>query len=215
MKTMTNNQLYNQLIDQSKDLIWMIDSNFQLVYANDSYYNFFKDVIGVERKIQDSAFIESFGKESISKWNKYYQRAFSGECFEIEEFFYHSKAHEIQYNQISFKPIFDQTGKVNAVSCQSRDITSIVQQRSHAQQLMNASLDVFCTINEEGYFVIVSDAATTLWGYTPEELLEIPYRSLILQEDVPKTDAIAADIISGKEIKTFVNRYRKKDGGIV
>ena len=68
MKTMTNNQLYNQLIDQSKDLIWMIDSNFQLVYANDSYYNFFKDVIGVERKIQDSAFIESFGKESISKW---------------------------------------------------------------------------------------------------------------------------------------------------
>lgn len=101
-----------------------------------------------------------------------------------------------------------------AVACVSRDITRIVQQRSEADQLIDASLDIFCTINEQGNFVFVSAASKNHWGYLPEELIGTPYVKLIVEEDLPKTTEIAAKILDGQDVKSFVNRYKRRDGGI-
>ncbi len=79
---------------------------------------------------------------------------------------------------------------------------------------MDASLDVFCSIDEAGKFVYVSAASTEHWGYSPEELTGKPYRDLIIEEDHEKTDGVAAEIMSGKDFKSFHNRFRKKDGDI-
>jgi PAS domain S-box-containing protein len=46
--------------------------------------------------------------------------------------------------------------------------------------MMNESLDVFCTINEEGNFVYVS--AACVLGYLPQELVGKPYMQLIYEE---------------------------------
>ncbi|MEO7924231.1 MAG: PAS domain S-box protein [Chitinophagaceae bacterium] len=100
------------------------------------------------------------------------------------------------------------------MSCQSRDITSTVQNRFEANQLIDASLDVFCTINEQGNFVNVRAASANHWGYLPSELIGKAYMDLVLEEDVPKTNEIAAFVQSGQDVKSFVNRYKKKDGGI-
>ncbi len=89
-----------------------------------------------------------------------------------------------------------------------------IEQKWEVNQLMDASLDVFCLINEKGDFEYVSAAAETHWGYLPNELIGKPYMSLILEEDIPKTNAIAIAIHRGEEIKSFVNRYQKKDGSI-
>jgi PAS domain S-box-containing protein len=60
-------------------------------------------------------------------------------------------------------------------------------ERQDASQMMNESLDVFCTINEEGNFVYVSSACKKHWGYLPQELVGKPYMQLIYEEDIPKT----------------------------
>ncbi len=211
---MPQTHLSNLLLQQSKDLIWIINPNFELVYGNSSYLSFVKMVTGHDQKLTESAFVENFGEVYIKKWKSYCTRALTGESFEIEEHYYHPETKEIHYVQITLEPLTGEDNKIVAVACQSKDITRILKQRSEANQMMDSSLDVFCTINEQGNFVFVSAAAVNHWGYLPQELIGKPYKDLILEEDIPKTAGIAAAILSGQEIKSFVNRYKKKDGSI-
>ena len=211
---MTQTNLSQRLLDQSKDLIWVIDSEFKLVFANERYQSVIKKITGQEHKLYDSAFTDYFGTAYIEKWTTYYTRALNGESFEVEDHHFNPKSNEIEYGLTSLEPLRDDDNKVFAVSCQSKNITRIVKQRSEANQMMDASLDVFCTVNEQGHFVNVSAAALNHWGYLPEELLDKAYISFIVEEDVPKTIEIAEAVNSGEEIKSFVNRYTKKDGSI-
>ncbi|SEI89352.1 PAS domain S-box-containing protein [Cyclobacterium xiamenense] len=80
--------------------------------------------------------------------------------------------------------------------------------------MLEASLDVFCTINEQGKFTFVSAAAERHWGYAPSALVGTPFVNVIVPEDVKKTNQLAKEIVQKKEIHTFLNRYRRKDGGI-
>jgi PAS domain S-box-containing protein len=211
---MNQDQLSQRFLNQSKDFIWIIDLEFRLIYANAAYQHFMKESTGSEKKLDELVFVEDFGEEAHIKWKDYYARAIKGEHFEIEEQFYHLKTKETQYNQVSFKPIYDDDKKISAAACEARDISNFVKKRYESNKLIDASLDVFCSIDEDGNFVHVSAAAKAQWGYSPEELEGTPYIDLALDEDVPKTNAIAADIMAGQEIRTFVNRYRKKDGEI-
>ncbi len=211
---MLQSQLSNLLVDQSKDHIWMVDSNLQLVYANQSYLKLTKEMTGEETKLNTSILVEGLGEGYIEKWKAYYDRALGGEYFEIEEHYFHPASNEIYYGQIIFEPLTGEDGKISTVACQSRNITRIVKQKSEANQLMDASLDVFCTVNERGIFMYVSAASINLWGYLPEELIGKSYQDLILEEDLPKTNETVTSILSGQDIKSFTNRYRKKNGEI-
>ena len=210
-----NRDLLTQiLLDQSKDLFWMIDLDFKLIFANKTYFNLMKEVTGVEKKLNESVLVEGLGEGYIEKWKAYYNRALSGNHFDIEEHFYNPESNEIQYSQITFEPVTDNDQNYVAVACQSKDITTMVKHRTESNQLINASIDVFCTINKLGHFVYVSAASAKHWGYLPEEVVGKSYMELILEEDVPKTNEMAADVFNGREIKTFANRYRKKNGDI-
>lgn len=211
---MNHSQLTNILLDQSKDLFWMVNLDFQLVYANRAYLNLMKERTGEAIKLNESVFVEAFAASYIEKWKSYYERAFTGDYFEIDEHFYNQVSNEIQYDQTTFKPLLGDDHKIFAVACQSKDISRIVKQRSEANQLIDSSLDVFCTVDEQGSFVYVSAASLNLWGYTPEELIGTSFRDLLFEADKPKTNEIIDAIISGQEINSFVNRYKKKDGSI-
>ncbi|WP_047418657.1 PAS domain S-box protein [Cellulophaga sp. Hel_I_12] len=211
---MNQAQLTNIYLDQSKDHIWIFNLDFQLLYANKRWLSVVKEVAGVEKKIYDSVFAEGFGEGYTEKWKAYYIRAINGEFLEIEEHYSHPETNDIQYGQITLKPLRGEDHKIFAVACQSRDITSIVKQKSEASQLIDASLDIFCTINEQGNFVFVTAATASHWGYEPEELIGSPYVDLILEEDLQKTEEVAAAILGGQDVKSFVNRYKKKNGGI-
>ncbi|WP_162342963.1 PAS domain S-box protein [Cyclobacterium salsum] len=211
---MSENQYSDLLLDQTKDLIWAVDNNLYLVYANRAYLNLMKEVTGVEKELNRPVLVEGFGEGYIEKWKAYYRRALSGTYFEIEEHFYNPETKEIQYGQISFSPIHNEEGEILTVACRNTDITPVIKQKDHASRLMDASLDVFCTIDEAGNFVFVSAASTKHWGYPPEELIGKPYRELIIEEDLEKTDRVAAEIMAGREFRTFSNRFRMKQGGI-
>ncbi|MEB2780968.1 PAS domain S-box protein [Algoriphagus sp. C2-6-M1] len=211
---MKKNQYSDLLLDQIKDIVWAVDRNLFLVYANKAYLSLMKEVTGIDKELNTPILIEGFGEGYIEKWEAYYQRALSGEYFEIEEDFYNPETKETQYGHIAFSPIRDERGEILTVACRSTDITPNIRQKDHASQLMDASLDVFCTIDEAGKFVFVSAVSAHHWGYHPEELIGKPYRDLIVEEDLEKTDLVAAEIMEGKEFKSFLNRFRKKNGGI-
>ncbi|PRZ21239.1 PAS domain S-box protein [Flavobacterium granuli] len=211
---MNSKQYSDLLFDQAKDLIWMVDHKLHLIYANKSYLNLTKEIEGVEKELNTSILQGGLGEGYIEKWKAYYQRALSGDSFTIEEHFFHPFNNEKQYGQISFLPIKDKDGNVQSVACRNTDVTSIVQENYQARSLMEASLDVFCTIDEGGNFVYVSEGAKSHWGYTAEELLNTPYVRLVLEEDIAKTNQTTEAIIAGQKVKPFVNRYKRKDGSI-
>jgi PAS domain S-box-containing protein len=211
---MSQTNFENLFLDQSRDLFWIVDLDLQLIYANKKYISHIKEVSGEEKKLNESVFPEKCYKDYTEKWKAYYSKALNGVYFEVEEHLYDQNSGHLLYTQVTFEPITGEDQKVFAVACHSKDITHLVKQRSDASHLIDASLDVFCTANEQGNFVHVSAAAPNHWGYTPEELIGKPYLDFILEEDLPKTHEIVAAILSGKEVKTFVNRYKKKDGDI-
>ena len=159
MFVMTQTQLKDILLEQCKDLIWMIDPNLHLIYANNRYLSLMKKMTGGEKKLNEPILVEGFGAGYIEKWTDYYNKALKGAYFEIEEHYFNPILNEIQYSQVSFEPLKGDDNKFFAVACQSKDITRIVKERSEANQLIDASLNVFCTIDEQGNFVSVNAAS--------------------------------------------------------
>lgn len=126
-------------------------------------------------------------------------------------------------------PLLDESGAVTHFIAVKHDISdrklaemalreSEERARRAAAELakvLEFSLDVICTVDEAGRFAQMSPASAELWGYSPAELVGIPYSELLPEEDRPPSSAVAAEVMSGKTIRTFQNRYRRKDGRLV
>jgi PAS domain S-box-containing protein len=83
------------------------------------------------------------------------------------------------------------------------------------QQIFAYSLDVICTIDQQGRFTQVSAAAHKVWGYEPEELVGRRFLDLVVPEDQAKTSEMVSKIIQGEPVADFENRYICKDGSLV
>ncbi len=83
------------------------------------------------------------------------------------------------------------------------------------QLIMEHSLDVICTLDGEGRFTFLSAACERLFGYKPEELVGRPYADFIHPDDLPQSHQAAADVMAGKPLRDFENRYRRKDGSLI
>jgi hypothetical protein len=66
--------------------------------------------------------------------------------------------------------------------------------------MMDASLDVFCTIDENGKFVSIVLQLRSIGGI-PRPISRNPFIDLVHEDDISKTNAIANSILEGKEIR--------------
>jgi hypothetical protein len=69
--------------------------------------------------------------------------------------------------------------------------------------MMDASLDVFCTIDENGLYLLVLQLRSI--GVFPAQLVGTPFIDLVHEDDISKTNAIANSILEGKEIEIFAD----------
>ena len=80
------------------------------------------------------------------------------------------------------------------------------------QSIMDNSLDVICTVDEEGRFLTVNAACKHLWGYAPNELIGRKYIDLVAPDDRERTLETQAALKKTGKVTDFVNRYVRKDG---
>ena len=122
------------------------------------------------------------------------------------------EAGDARHSLIMIQDISERKRAEEALHSSQRELESTL----HAKQLiMDNSQDVICTIDEHGRFVMVSAACEQLWGYTPDELVGREYITLVHPADRAKTEAVAAQLLAGEKVKDFVNRYIRKDEGVV
>jgi PAS domain S-box-containing protein len=128
-----NNQ--EALINGTDDLIWSIDQNLNIITANQAYFNTMKLVTQRQIKAGDSVFVEEFGPEMNVKWKAYYERAITGEKFEVEDKLYNPFTKKNSYNLTSFNPIINANNEIIGVACFAKNITEIKE----AQEAMEYS----------------------------------------------------------------------------
>jgi PAS domain S-box-containing protein len=115
------------IINNTSDLIWSIDTQYNFISANDAFWKRLEFKTG--RRVE-KLFGGGFNNETVNEWSVYYERSFTGEAFKIIR----SQKIEGQliFEEVSFNPIFDKTGRVAGVSCFARDIT---KQYLHTQMI--------------------------------------------------------------------------------
>src|SRR5688572_4759224 len=75
--------------------------------------------------------------------------------------------------------------------------------------------DLVCIAGKDGYFRNFNPAVVQKLGYSPEELLAKPISEFIHSEDKEETARRRLELLNGKTLINFYNRYISKAGEIV
>ncbi len=114
------------LIENSTDIVWSLDKNYQYITFNSLFKNFVIQQSGKAPEVGKKALFESLPEKTAEYWKNLYTKAFEGERF----------IKEIQairdpniYYECSFNPIVDEHEEVIGVSVFARDISNKVKVR--------------------------------------------------------------------------------------
>jgi PAS domain S-box-containing protein len=116
-----NKNNLNALINNTGDLMWSVDTSFNLITSNHPFEQMVKQLTGKEVSNGSSVLGTVTSPEQSARFSKWYERAFIGEAFsEIE---YTAIPVEL-WSEISFYPIHHENQIIGA-ACHSRDISEI------------------------------------------------------------------------------------------
>ncbi|GEO11451.1 PAS domain-containing sensor histidine kinase [Segetibacter aerophilus] len=227
-----NNQA--ALINSTSDLIWSIDKKIKLVSFNNAYEQAIERATGRQAYVGLQLPAASHDPETTAKWKGFYQRALGGESFKVDEIILDFKTGEPKIAEVHFNPIYRvNTNKVLGVSCLSRNITERVKNQllieeqneklqsnkddlqkltRKLEKIMNSSIDIICSVDNSGRFVQVSEASTSVLGYTPEELVGRPILDFVDPEYVDITIEAGKELEEGRDLTSFQNVYIHKNG---
>ena len=130
LKILNEEKKLRAIINNTGDIIWLINDHMETVSANQAYYD--RVVYMAGNKKYEEITEADFAKERIKTWRNYYSRALSGETFTVIEED-HIEGRKV-YEEIRFHPIHDSTNKVMSVNCMARDITAEKEQMLKVQQ---------------------------------------------------------------------------------
>ncbi len=77
------------------------------------------------------------------------------------------------------------------------------------------AIDLICTVDREGKFLRVSPSCLRILGYRQDEMVGRGYTDFLIPEEHEKSAHADQELMSGKALTDFENRYRRKDGSIV
>ena len=92
------------------------------------------------------------------------------------------------------------------------DIDERIKAQSERDAFFDMSSDMLCVAGFDGYFKLVNAAAEQIFGYSPEELLELHFDDLTHPDDIEKSHAEMTKLATGATTLHFENRNRRKDG---
>ena len=210
-------QIFKSLFEGHPDSVYSFDLEGNFISLNPSALNLSE---GSKEQLTKMNFAALIPDKDLPRVYKHFQNACQGETQSYNTGFISLKKAERRLHITNF-PIIS-NGKITGVFGIARDITDVEKNKKNAKQsgerlrkILDQSLDVICTIDEEGKFSEVSAASFRNWGYTPEELIGMDYMELVHPDDWEVTKRAAVEINSGSLVNNFFNRYIRKDGSIV
>jgi len=220
LEKLKNNQ--EAIINSTKDLLWSIDTDFNLIYANSAFQQLIKSNLGHELKVGDSVFSNKNDKQTNKQWKNYYKRVLKGELLSIKQSFKEPSKSSTTYGLTSFNPLFSKENIIYGLTCYTKDITKeilsqqvILNTNKGMRKILDASLDIICTVDKDGYFLSINKACKKIWGFEPKFLIGKKYMNFVWNKDGESTEKIFKSILSGENIIGFENTYIHKNKSLV
>jgi PAS domain S-box-containing protein len=111
-------QNLSAIINNTRDMIWSIDRDNNIISANDAFMERIEYIFG---KRVTHITMEDFGEKLYNSWQEYFRRAFAGESYKIV--WNEQIEGKDVFEEVSFNPILDNENHTIGISCFSRDIT--------------------------------------------------------------------------------------------
>ncbi|QHT70098.1 PAS domain-containing protein [Rhodocytophaga rosea] len=109
------------LIENTSDLIWSIDSNYQFMTINSAFKKVYSPSGDKAPEIGDVLNLQKLHSQQAALWKYFYDRAWQGQAFTVETLIKVENA--LQTFECSLNPIRNLTGKVEGITVFSRNIT--------------------------------------------------------------------------------------------
>jgi PAS domain S-box-containing protein len=162
-KIQNNEKSLRAIINNTKDIIWSMDTGMNLISANQAYYD--RIAYLTKNKSFDDITIDDYGQERVDKWNSYFNRAFNGEVFKVIEEDITIGDRKV-FEEISFNPIHDKDNKIVGVSCFSRDITEqkllqdkVAKDEQNLRALINNTNDSIWSVDKDLKIILINEAS--------------------------------------------------------
>ncbi len=203
-------------------LIAFIDAGHVYRFANDAYRDWFfvppGEVVGRDVR-------ELLGPAAYAVRRPFIDRALGGEPVTFETDWPHRDGRH-RVAEIRYLPRRDDKGAVDGFHVFVQDVTvraqteadlarQVAARTAERDQIWQASSDLLCVANLDGYFVGLNPAWSQTLGWTDAEMKARPFLDFVHPDDVATTAAAAGGLSRGEAQLTFENRYRRKDGGYV
>jgi PAS domain S-box-containing protein len=117
-----NQRTLDTLINNTKDLIWLIDKEHRLVMSNKAFEVMMVKRFNIKVELGQVILSNSEYNEEFEKWNFRYNRVLKGEPFIVEENTISPSGRQV-FSEVALNPVFDDQHKVIGAGCFSRDIT--------------------------------------------------------------------------------------------
>ncbi len=91
---------------------------------------------------------------------------------------------------------------------------SLLETTAELNRYFTYSLDLLCIADLEGRFVRLNPAWEKFLGYPVEDLLGRQLLDFVLPDDHQATRDTMAQLLDGRPVEDFVNRYRHQDGSL-
>lgn len=123
------------IINNTADLIWAVDADLNLIYANDKFVTRIHNFAGIKPKPGDHVLFSFMPANELKNYRNAYARALNGEqVTTIEE--HDSMDRKKIYLETSYYPMEEEDGTISGVSCYMRDVT---ERRRHINNIEKAN----------------------------------------------------------------------------
>ena len=170
------------LIDNTKDTIFSIDTNYNISIVNATLRDKYKG-LGIDLK-SGTNILDILPPDKSTYWKARYDRSLKGETFvQIDE----NKAHDGSptYAETHHNPIRNEEGEIVGVSVIARDITEQVktqktlkEKETSLNSLINNTKDSIIAIDTNYKVIIVNDAVKSRYKGTQYEGLDVGTNAL-------------------------------------
>jgi PAS domain S-box-containing protein len=89
---------------------------------------------------------------------------------------------------------------------------ALVEAMRKERAVIENTVDVICTIAEDGTITKINHAAQINWGYDPQALIGASYKQIIASDDLSKTERSFDELLKAKSVGSFENKINGKDG---
>ncbi|WP_347173821.1 PAS domain-containing protein [Polaribacter uvawellassae] len=207
-----NEKLLQAIIDNTSNAISVKKLNGEYLLVNKYYQSLFESK---EKDLKGKANHDFLPKEVADVYRSTDLEALkAGKEIQVEEII---EAPDGLHTYLSVKfPLFDASKRAYAIGNISTDITARKineQSLKAADTFFNLSIDSL-VIASKDHFIKINPSLSKLLGYSNKELLENPFTTYILPEDIPITEQEIKNLEEGNNLVNFKNRWICKDGSI-